>query len=100
MSICVSLTQNEAQIDWGDMTTTDVSGQQLDDVGAENCVDFDIEAYKSEICVEGAGVYIPSDGVAKGDDALTIIEWVETRNLLMNDLLRVSFSFDRNSFAS
>ena len=52
-------------------------------------IDFDVEALKSEILVEDSGVYIPTDEIAKGDDALTLIEWSETRNLLLNDLTRV-----------
>jgi len=52
-------------------------------------IDFDIEALKGEILVEDSGVYIPSDGIAKGDDAFTVIEWSETRNLFLNDLARV-----------
>jgi hypothetical protein len=54
-----------------------------------DAIEFDIEALKSEILVEDSGVYIPSDGIAKGDDALTVIEWSETRNLFLNDLARV-----------
>ena len=54
-----------------------------------DAIDFDSEALKSEILVEDSGVYIPSDGIAKGDDALTVIEWSETKNLFLNDLARV-----------
>jgi hypothetical protein len=60
-------------------------------------IDFDIEALKGEILVEDSGVYIPSDGIAKGDDALTVVEWSETRNLFFNDLARVIYIF-LNSF--
>lgn len=45
---------------------------------------------KSEIVVENTGVYIPTDGIAKDTDALTILEWTETRNLLINDLTKLS----------
>ena len=52
-------------------------------------INFDIENLKNEISVEDAGVYIPSDGIAKDNDAFSLIEWVETRNLLINDLVKV-----------
>ena len=53
--------------------------------------DFDLDTLKNEIQIEDSGVYIPSDGIAKGDDSLTVLEWLETRNLFLNDLNRVRF---------
>lgn len=55
----------------------------------EIAADVDLEALKSEISVEGGGVYIPSDGIAKDTDAFTLLEWAETRNLLILDLQKV-----------
>ena len=76
------------EIDWGDFDQ--ISNEPIEQLGNENDeIDFDIDALKSEICIEEAGVYIPTDGIAKGDDAYTLIEWKETRNLLLNDLNRV-----------
>ena len=90
------------EIDWGDLGQT--SSEPIDQLGNENNeIDFDIEALKSEICIEEAGVYMPTDGIAKGDDAYTLIEWKETRNILLNDLNRVfysnrSFQLQKNFF--
>jgi len=76
------------EIDWGDFDQ--FSNEPIEQLGNENNeIDFDIDTLKSEICIEEAGVYIPTDGIAKGDDAYTLIEWKETRNLLLNDLNRV-----------
>ncbi len=52
-------------------------------------VDYDIEALRNEICVEEAGVFVPTDNSAKGNDAYTLLEWVDTRNLLLNDLFKL-----------
>ena len=52
-----------------------------------------IEELKNEISVEDAGVYIPTDGIAKDNDAFSLVEWVETRNLLINDLVKVKIFF-------
>ena len=60
---------------------------QVDLVSGENEIDFD--ALKTQICVEDTGVYIPTDGIAKGNDAFTVLEWPETRHLLLNDLIKV-----------
>lgn len=51
--------------------------------------DFDLESFKNDIVVEGTGIYIPEDKIAKGNDALTILEFAETRSLLINDLFQV-----------
>jgi hypothetical protein len=51
--------------------------------------DVNMEQLKNEISVEEVGVYIPSDGVAKDDDARSILEWPETRHLFLNDLIKV-----------
>lgn len=61
-------------------------------------IDFDIEALKNEIVVENSGVYIPTDGIAKETDAFLIIEWAETRNLLLNDLTKVTKNMIFNLF--
>lgn len=76
------------EIDWGDFdqTSSEPNGQLTSDT---NEIDFDIDALQGEICIEEAGVYIPTDGIAKGDDAYTLIEWKETRDLLLNDINRV-----------
>jgi hypothetical protein len=78
-----ALNQDEA-IDWGDFGTSD-------DIPVEICEtnDLDLEALRNEIVVEGSGVYIPLDNIAKGNDALNILEFPETRNLLLNDLFKV-----------
>ena len=55
-------------------------------------IDYDIETLRQEIQVEEAGVYIPTDGIAKGDDALYVLEFTGSRNLFLNDLVRVSTS--------
>ena len=64
------------------------------DLGDDNLelkdeIDYDIDELKNQIQVEDTGVYIPTDGIAKGTDAFTILELAETRNLLLNDLIRV-----------
>lgn len=56
-------------------------------------IDFDIETLKNEIVVENSGVYIPTDGIAKETDAFLVLEWTETRNLLLNDLTKVGKYF-------
>ena len=71
------------EIDWGDFDSNIEVAKDAD------VIDFDIEALKSEIVVEDAGIYIPTDGIAKGNDAFTLMEWTETRNLLLNDLVKV-----------
>lgn len=78
-----ALNQDEA-IDWGDFGTSD-------DIPVEICEtnDLDLEALRNEIVVEGSGVYIPLDNIAKGNDALNILEFPETRNLLLNDLFKL-----------
>ena len=72
------------EIDWGDLDEVASTENPVD------VIDFNIEELKNEICVEDAGVYIPTDGIAKDNDAFTLIEWTETRNLLINDLVKVS----------
>jgi hypothetical protein len=52
-------------------------------------INYDIDELRNQICVEDTGVYIPTDGIAKGNDAYTLLEWQETRNLLLNDLVKV-----------
>jgi hypothetical protein len=69
-------------IDWGDDTYDQVSSIET----KEN----DDEAFKGYIIVEDSGVYVPSDGIAKGNDAFTLIKFIETRNLILQELIRVS----------
>lgn len=78
--------QEGGDIDWGDIGEEEEekeTSQQVDEI------DYDLDAIRSEICVESSGVYVPSDGIAKGDDALTLIGCTKTRNLLFNDLHRL-----------
>lgn len=84
------------EIDWGDFDSVTVSS--VADMPIETA-DFDLEALKNEISVEGTGVYIPTDGIAKDTDAFNVLEWSETRMLLLLDLLRVDSIFF-NSFTS
>lgn len=75
--------QEGEAIDWGDFDMVDSSN--IDNLE----IDYDMEALKQEIQVEEAGVYIPTDGIAKGDDALYLLEFTGTRYLLLNDLVKV-----------
>ncbi|CAF0731185.1 unnamed protein product [Brachionus calyciflorus] len=80
-----TLETNGDGIDWGDFeVTTENAENQLE------TIDYDIDALKSEITVENTGVYVPSDGIAKDTDAFTILEWAETRSLLLNDLVKLA----------
>jgi hypothetical protein len=45
---------------------------------------------KNDIIVEDTGVYIPTDGIAKDNDAFLLLEYKETRNLIICDLFRVN----------
>ena len=74
------------EIDWGDMSAEVDLGEQVD---LANEVEYDLDKLSSQICVESTGVYIPTDGVAKGNDAFCTLEWAETRNLLLNDLIKL-----------
>lgn len=79
----VNLDQDGADIDWGDFDSAAVVDYDVD------AVDYDIEALRNEISVEEAGVFVPTDNIAKGNDAFTLLEWAETRNLIMNDLFKL-----------
>ncbi len=82
--------QNDADgdIDWGDFdANTDNVAYDID--LNTDTADFDMDALKSEISVEGTGVYVPEDNIAKGEDALDLLDWSETRNLLLNDLFKL-----------
>ena len=80
--------QEGEEIDWGDVNFNEEPDLgQVDLVSGENEIDFD--ALKTQICVEDTGVYIPTDGIAKGNDAFTVLEWPETRHLLLNDLIKL-----------
>lgn len=73
-------------IDWGDF---DVNKDNAYDTLDVDTIDFDMDALKNEISVEDTGVYVPTDNIAKGDDAFNILELTETRNLLLNDLTKL-----------
>lgn len=74
-------------IDWGDF---DMMADSAANVNIDTLeIDYDMEALKQEIQVEEAGVYIPTDGIAKGDDALYLLELPGTRNLFLNDLVKL-----------
>jgi hypothetical protein len=77
------LVNKGGEIDWGDFDANSPSDLPIESV------DYDLDALRNEISVEDAGVYIPSDGIAKDTDAYCILEWLETRNLLLLDLLKV-----------
>ena len=78
--------QGNVEIDWGDLDDLNTNETPADVID----FDIDMDALKNEISVEDAGVYIPTDGVAKDNDAFSLIEWTETRNLLINDLVKVN----------
>jgi hypothetical protein len=80
------------EIDWGDF-----SGETIQISESALC-DVNIEQLKNEISVEEVGVYIPSDGVAKGDDARYILEWPETRHLFLDDLVKVCVGLKKKKF--
>lgn len=52
-----------------------------------------MESFRNEIVIEGTGIYIPEDKIAKGNDAFKILEFTETRSLLLNDLFQVISGF-------
>lgn len=76
------------EIDWGDFSAS-VDDVALTEDTAADINNIDLEALRNEISVEGTGVYVPSDGMAKDTDALFLIEWNDTRNLLIFDLQQV-----------
>jgi SepF-like predicted cell division protein (DUF552 family) len=82
----------KGEIDWGDFSVE--TSSPATDLPA----DIDLEALKNEISIEGAGVYIPSDGIAKDTDALNVLEWTDTRNLLLLDLQKVINDYNSKSF--
>ena len=51
---------------------------------------IDLNIDTNDIEVKDCGVYIPSDGIAKDNDAFLLLEYKETRNLIICDLFRVS----------
>lgn len=80
-------TGDQDDIDWGDFDANiDLSYDNNIDI---DTIDYDIDALKNEIKIEGTGVYVPTDNIAKGDDALSLLEWSETRNLILNDLTKL-----------
>jgi hypothetical protein len=83
-------TENQGvEIDWGDLGNgVDMEIGQVENLD-ENVIDYDLDELKNQISVEGSGVYIPSDGIAKGNDAFLLLEWHETRNLFINDLIKL-----------
>ena len=85
MSNVANLESNQDEaIDWGDFGTTEDIPIEISET-----IDFDLETLKKEIVIEGSGVYVPLDNIAKGNDALNILEFTETRDLLLNDLFQV-----------
>jgi len=72
-------------IDWGDTENIEAV-----DVSEAHVANGDEDAFKGYIIVEDAGVYVPSDGIAKGNDALTLLEFIDTRNLIFQDLTRLN----------
>jgi hypothetical protein len=76
-------------IDWGDSSEAAIE----DKPDNLNYV-VDDETLKDCITVEETGVYIPVDGIAKDDDALTILEFQDTRNSIYHDLIRVCLTFN------
>lgn len=74
-------------IDWGDLVDdTEIAYDAPIDI---DTIDYDIDALRNEISVEEAGVYVPTDNIAKGNDAYNLLEWSETRNLFLNDLFKL-----------
>ncbi len=82
-----NIADNGCDIDWGDFDANTENAYTID--LNEEAIDYDIDGLKNEISVEGTGVYVPVDNIAKGDDAFNLLEWSETRNLLLNDLLKL-----------
>jgi hypothetical protein len=58
---------------------------------------IDLNIDTNDIEVKDCGVYIPSDGIAKDNDAFLLLEYKETRNLIISDLFRVSSIFSSSS---
>ena len=81
--------QQSDEIDWGNLEAAVEHDLHELNLADTNEIDYDLEELKNQICVEDTGVYIPSDQSAKGNDALSVLEWPETRSLFMNDLLKV-----------
>ncbi len=72
------------EIDWGD-------GEIVDEIiPSEDAIVIADDAFTGAITVEETGVYIPVDGIAKYNDALTLLEYHDTRNSIYHDIIRVS----------
>lgn len=65
----------QGDIDWGDV--------QLDGGQAEHAIDFDISLEESGIVVEGGGL---SGGVARDEEALTVLDSVKYRDQFIDEL--------------
>lgn len=76
-------------IDWGDFDAQAVVTDENIDLNAN------IDDLKNVISIEESGVYVPSDGVAKDTDALSLLEYKETRVLINCSLLQLEAFFKR-----
>ena len=47
-----------------------------------------------DIIVEDTGIYIPTDGIAKDNDAFLLLEYNETRSLIVCDLFKVKKKYE------
>lgn len=71
---------DQADIDWGTSSSTDNGFEIIDQV------DFDINLEESGIVVENSGL---DGGVARGNDALTVLDNPKTREMIINELLEL-----------
>lgn len=69
---------NEGDIDWGNTSTTEEEFE---------IVDIDINLEESGIVVENSGL---DGGIAKGNDAYTILDNPKTRDQIINDLMELN----------
>lgn len=70
-------TVEEGDIDWGDVQLEEGGG------GGEQQIDFDISLEESGIVVEGGGM---SGGVARGEEAFTVLDAAQYRDQFMDEL--------------
>ncbi|XP_033100530.1 CDK5 regulatory subunit-associated protein 3-like [Anneissia japonica] len=90
----------EDEIDWGDGEID--FGISLDEGGGGDAINFDIEVSEEAAINWGedadtSGITLGSDttttddGVARGVDALTLLDNLDTRNAFVNDILELEF---------